>query len=274
MRFRKDATGTLVTYPPREPSTVTAEIYTPSTPSESISVTEDTVATTLSAAVSEGAFLIPVASATGIVAGRKYRAGDQTVEVESISGTDLTLKEPITGTVASGAEFVGLAFTVSLTTSHTSLEGFGKVRWTSDLDVWDQSFEIRTQTADAYTLSAPALLARASIVQDLRDPDDTNFARAIEGGWIRLRRDLLAQGIDLSLIRSWFELEDAHACATALNMVINSPRFDDDTREVWESEYLIAKQSALASREFWYDLDDDGSKDPGDKQVHRVSWAR
>jgi hypothetical protein len=212
-----------------------------------------------------------VDSATGITTKRLYKVGTQVVEVKSITGTTLTLTEPLLGPVADGSAFEGMAYFAAYTTDHTSDEGTGRIRWISDLDTWDQAFEITEQTR-FYALRAPRLTSRYSIVHDLRSPDDDDLTEALDAGWYKLERDLRAQGLDMDLIRSWDYLEDAHATAVVVQLLRNNSRYEEDFKDDWDAEYLAARASALASKRFWYDEDDD--KIPEDNGItDRKGWS-
>ena len=272
MSVRKDLIGSVLTYPPNSPSTVTATVRTPAEPFKTVPVVLDSVSTTVAVQAYENDRDLTLASSAGIVPGRLYRAGTQTVKAQSVTGPVLTLAQPLAYDLAPGAVLIGLAATIALTVDDTAQEGTGLVRWSSDLDTWDQTFEIETQTAQAYTLRAPGLTTRLPIANDLRSPDDEDFEDAIRAGWYRLKRDLDAQGIDLSLIRSWAAMEDAHAHATVLTMVMQSPRMDEDMQDIWQSEYHAARAAFMASRSFWYDQGDDLAQDDKDL-VLRKSWS-
>lgn len=98
--------------------------------------TVDAVSTTLSAAAAMGARTLTVASATGIVVGRRYRIlpgapYGETVKVRAISGTTLTLSAPTCNPYASGSAFVGTYVAVAVTAAEASSLFFdGCATWT------------------------------------------------------------------------------------------------------------------------------------------------
>lgn len=129
---------TLALYlPARADATPTATVYSPGGGSlQTPTVTLDTVNTTLSGAASAGATSVTVASATGIVAGRRYLlaggedAGGEEVTVKSVSGTTINLVRALRLAGASGASFVGHRATLAVTSIAVADRGYrAEVAW-------------------------------------------------------------------------------------------------------------------------------------------------
>lgn len=113
------------------PSSAAATVYDPSGSSLGSAVaTVDTVNTTTSGAVSAAATSVTLASAVGVTARRSYLLRDshgvsERVRVVSVSGSTVTLTEPLHYDYASGSTFAGLVVSVALTATHTATLGQG-----------------------------------------------------------------------------------------------------------------------------------------------------
>lgn len=172
------------------------------------SATLDTVSTTLSASAGRGTAdprVVTVASATGIVAGRRYLISSggksEPVKVESISGTTLRLAGDLPTLFASGSTFVGLEVSATVSSDVCAdVDYLGEtllgLRWIpTGAPAYMEPIFIERQ--------APAVLAE---VDELVNFDEGLAAFARDGGnrlaaaiaeaQIDLNVDLLAAGVD------------------------------------------------------------------------------
>ncbi len=127
--------------------------------------TVDTVSTTLSALAAKGATTLALASATGVVVGRRYGIGAQSgtqprevVQVKDLASSVATLWAPTMYAHASGATFGGTRVTYALTSAQTS------VLW------WDGYADFEPNTGDTQNEVVDCVLRK--IPENLIDETD------------------------------------------------------------------------------------------------------
>ena len=291
----KDRAEVLTVYPPRaylaKPTAADVRLGTPSTamPDEgsetSITANIDATNTTLSAAASRDDESVVVASATGIVAGRRYlitsEGRKQQVTVRAIASTTIYLVEPLRDDVSSGATFVGLATTHTLTTAETSTVGEGHVifRLTIGGIVRRVDDVIRVEPKIfPLTLTAERLLRRKE-VRRMRDATDLTLEELIETGWTdHLRWRLQARKINGESFRedrvrtpSVVEVPHIEACLLELYRATERPRED-----IAEQERTLyhAINGMFESSDLWYEgASEDGSGGRADATDANIAWV-
>lgn len=285
----KDRAEVLTVYPPRQylakPTAADVRVGTPSTilPDEgsetSITANIDATSTTLSAAADRDDESVTVASATGIVAGRRYlitsEGKKQQVTVRAIAPTTVHLVEPLRDDVASGATFVGLATTHTLTTGETSKVGEGHVifRLTIGGIVRRVDDVLRVEPKIfPLTLTAERLMRRKE-VRRMRDATDLTLEELIEAGWTDiLRPKLRARKISEDRIRTPSEIEVAHqeACILLLYRASDRSREDIDAQE---KTFYFAVNDLFESRDLWYEgSNEDGNGGRVDATDANIAW--
>jgi hypothetical protein len=265
-----DSTQTVSAYPPMlglgKITGVTHLLRTPSTDFQAAAeaASYDTVDTTLDAAASEGATSLSVASATGITAGRTYLLGlaaDATdnlaVEVASVVGTTVNLKDPLPQAVASADLFFGWQVSHALLAAETEQEGEGQVKWIATIGgetvTFDQQFRV-VYAQVAYTLNGARLVSLMPITRSLQDPQDGTFQETIEAAWdAYLVPSIEKAGMKVQRITSWDRLEPWHATACVFHLMVNNPRTPEETLARWEQALVGARDDAIGSPDFWYD---------------------
>lgn len=285
----KDRAEVLTVYPPRaylaKPTAADVRLGTPSTamPDEgsetSITANIDATNTTLSAAASRDDESVAVTSASNIVAGRRYLITSlgkrQQVTVRAISSTTIYLVEPLRDDVESGAAFVGLATTHTLTTAETSQVGEGHVifRLTIGGIVRRVDDVIRVEPKIfPLTLTAERLMRRKE-VRRMRDATDLTLEELIEAGWTDiLRPKLRARKISEDRIRTPSEIEVAHQEACILLLYRASDRSREDI-EAQEKTFYYAVNDLFESRDLWYEgASDNGTGGRVDATDANISW--
>lgn len=285
----KDRAEVLTIYPPRaylaKPTAADVRVGTPSTilPDEgsetSITANIDATNTTLSAAASRDDDEVVVASATNIVAGRRYlitsEGRKQQVTVRAIASTTIYLVEPLRDDVSSGATFVGLATTHTLTTAETSTVGEGHVifRLTIGGIVRRVDDVIRVEPKIfPLTLTAERLMRRKE-VRRMRDATDLTLDELIEAGWTDiLRPKLRARKISEDRIRTPSEIEVAHQEACILLLYRASDRSQEDI-DAQDKRLYHAVTELLESRDLWYESSSaTGTMGRGDVDYGLTTW--
>jgi len=285
----KDRAEVLTVYPPRQylakPTAADVRVGTPSTilPDEgsetSITANIDATSTTLSAAADRDDESVIVASASNIVAGRRYlitsEGKKQQVTVRAIASTTIHLVEPLRDDVASGATFVGLATTHTLTTGQTSKVGEGHVifRLTIGGIVRRVDDVIRIEPKIfPLTLTAERLMRRKE-VRRMRDATDLTLEELIEAGWTDiLRPKLRARKISEDRIRTPSEVEVAHQEACILLLYRASDRSREDI-EAQEKTFYFAMNDLFESRDLWYEgSNEDGNGGRVDATDANIAW--
>lgn len=102
---------------------------------EDQNATQDTISTTLSSGASKGDATISVGSATGISSGREFwvRTPDEKVRCKTISGTTVTLWNPLLTDHASGVSVEGTRLQYTVTAAQAEpLTWDGRLEWTVD----------------------------------------------------------------------------------------------------------------------------------------------
>lgn len=286
----KDRAEVLTIYPPRaylaKPTAADVRVGTPSTilPDEgsetSITANIDATNTTLSAAASRDDESVVVASASNIVAGRRYlitsEGRKQQVTVRAIASTTIYLVEPLRDDVSSGATFVGLATTHTLTTAETSTVGEGHVifRLTIGGIVRRVDDVIRVEPKIfPLTLTAERLMRRKE-VRRMRDATDLTLDELIEAGWTDiLRPKLRARKISEDRIRTPSEIEVAHQEACILLLYRASDRSREDI-EAQEKTFYYAMNDLFESRDLWYEgANEDGNGGRADATDANIAWV-
>lgn len=288
----KDRAAVLEVYPPRQylakPTAADVRLSTPSTamPDEgsetSITANIDGTATTLADAASRDDDEITVTSngsLSNVVSGRRYLISDngkkQQVVVRARSDTTIYLAEPLRADVASGATFVGLCTTHTLTTGETETVGDGHVifRLTIDGVVRRVDDVIRIEPKIfPLTLTAERLMRRKE-VRRLRDGTDLTLSELIEEAWVSvLRPKLRARKIVEHRIRTPSEIEVAHQEACLLLLYRANDRSREDI-EAQEKTFYYAVNDLMESRDLWYEgASDDGRGGRIDASDANIAW--
>jgi hypothetical protein len=267
LRAAKGSTDTLLWYPPAEhlaqASAADVRISTPSTtlPDEGSeqAATVDSVSTTLAAAASRGDSSVTVASASGIVEGRRYLVEDDgekyVVQVAEVDGTEVHLTGELPGPVSSGAPFVGIAITHQLTADETSDTGAGLLiaRMTLDGVQHTKKYKIRiVEQVFAIALDLPQIMRRRDITR-YQQADDLDFLDVRDAAWDDvLRPKLEGRGFLVERINTPEKMNPPllEAMALLLKRAAGEPFEEIDAQEM---RLKRALDDAQAGSEFWYD---------------------
>lgn len=269
-KFLRDTTPTLISYPRvssggqfmrRVPTSATVMVKSPAAPSTSYAAaTVDSVATTLSAAASEGANSVTVASATGINARRRYliaQAGEEhlDVEIRRANSTTIYLAEPLARAAANSAAFAGWACSVALSADQTELVGYGSARFKAVIDSatyeWDEQFRIVHRLLHS-TLTPTRLTQAFPVVVSLRPKKDYDFEETIRLAWEHeVLPWLELGGYEEEHVQSVEALEPLHALACVLMLARPNPGFPRETLESLERMWTQRSQDTKA-RATWY----------------------
>jgi len=168
----KNRGGTIETYfLDRRPVSCTVSLYNGegSVKVDAATATVDTVNTTLSGAAARGAFTLSLASAAGVVVGRRYLVGatDSTeprevVTVKSIASTTATLWAPLHYAHSSGVSFGGTRCTYAVSSSQADVLWWdGYADWTPD------SGEVVTEVVDCVLRKIPENLIDETDIRDV-----------------------------------------------------------------------------------------------------------
>lgn len=279
LHILQGSTDTVYGYPPvlglGKISALNHQVRTPSTDLQGswVAATYDTVDTTLSASASEGATSVTVTSATGVTVGRTYILGlgaeakrQLAVEVDSVSGTTVTLKDPLPCAVASADLFFGWQCSHQLTADETSQEGEGLVKWQATIGSqtieWDQQFRV-VHSQVAYTLNAARLVSLFPMAHELQPPQDPDFRETIAAAWdAYLVPSIENAGMKVQRIHSWDRIEPWHATACVYHMLLNDRRTTAETLAMWGDKLVEARDKAISSPDFWYDpVGEDDTRD-------------
>jgi len=285
----KNRAEVLTFYPPRQflvkPTAADIRVGTPSVslPAEgsetSITANIDATSTTLSASASRDDDEITVASATGIVAGRKYlltsEGRKQVVTVRAIVSTTIHLEDPLREDVANGSTFVGLAVTHTLTTGQTATTGTGEVILRLTLSGIQRRIDEILRVEDRIfplTLTAESLMRRHE-VRRLRDASDLTLGECITEAWEGiLRPKLRARKIVEDRIRTPSEIEPAHKEACLLLLYRAAGRSQEDI-DAQDKRLYHAITDLLESRDLWYETSSaSGALGRGDVDYGLTAW--
>jgi hypothetical protein len=216
--------GGSIAFEPTEigrPSAGSVSIHDPGGTSLSTpSVTIDSVNTTLGSAAAAGSSQLTVASGTGITARRRYLLTDADgerdwVHVRAVSGTTVTLFDPLENSFASGATFQGcrLSATVASASCDELGEGY-EARWVYTIG----GVQYKAQTRfDVVRSVWPALLgstqglrayARGLLTPAREGGRGLAFLEELEAASQQVRRDIRARGRDPSRFRSFDAFEE------------------------------------------------------------------
>jgi hypothetical protein len=250
--------------------------------------TLDTVATTLSASAGRNTGdprQVTVASATGIVAGRRYLISSggksEQVRVEAISSTTLRLAGELPTLFASGASFVGLEVSATVSADVCAdVDYLGEtllaVRWLpTDAPAYIEPLYLERQ--------APAVLATVDELVRF-DPGLASYARdgagtlatAIAEAQTDLNVDMLAAGVDDSQVltgpigsravlnlAAWYVLK----ASTDPSAVERATRYHERYKEL-KANLMVGIDKAKTAR-----LDEDNAAKPRDvRSWFAVRW--
>lgn len=285
MRFVEDTAATLEFYPPEQgvASAATVALYRAGNTvlQAAASATIDTVSTTIGAAVARGARSITVASATGIVAGRRYlvqEGGRRWVcIVNEISGTTIYPEQRAPFALTTSATFKGYRLSYSLTTTHTAdRDDNYRAHWSYTIGgtsyVYDQIFDIvSAYPTDVYETTLDDVLdSYPWISQHLQD-HNLDGHRTLDTVW-RNGVVLLLQSkrMRVERVRDLRALVPLHVALVNKHLIENLAMIDPGyierlatAREIVEgvSQYVSADVA-------WYDANDDLVVD-GDEE-HKI----
>ncbi|MBT9557899.1 MAG: hypothetical protein IV100_17820 [Myxococcales bacterium] len=263
LQLALDVGGSIVFEPPEigRPSAATVSIHSPAgTQLTAPSVTIDPVNTTLSSAASAGATTLSVASASNIAARRRYLVIDsdgerEWVRVRSISGTTVTLFDPIENALSSGSTFQGCRLTATAAAAACPVldEGY-EARWVYTIG----SVESKAQTRfDVVRSPWPTVIGSS---EGLKTYARHLVSPAREGGqglgWLddiekatqMVRRDIMVRGLDPSRFRSFEAFEDVVYEKVILRLAESGdvvPR--DWTGDTWLQERRNIYDAALST---------------------------
>lgn len=283
MQIQRNEISTLIVYPP--PSirgnitSCEVRIGTPAVqmPDAWSSATLSSLSTTLSADATRGTKVVSVVSVSGAVEGRKILLGNSHVaEIESISGLNLTLANPIPEDLGSGAVVKGLDIAVSISAEQAADAGNALALWKSDNgDIWTQTFQI-THRQVSYQLDINLLRKLAPLSLRLLPSTDKDAKDAIDAAWENeIKSFLLSKGMKPENIISWDEISPWHAAAVVYHLLVNLHGADEAQIARWFSTMAKQRANALDSRRLWYSEDDALSTQP-DNPVgrSRLSFRR
>lgn len=231
--------------------------------------TLDSVNTTLSSAAAAGASSVSVASATGIVVGRRYliggaeATGGESVLVSSISGTTISLARPLARAKASGATFQSARISVAISSACTvEIARQYRVEW-SDPDTGEViaiPFDV-TRYAPRSHLTESLLLDLDAALRK-RLPSGAWVPALIERAWEMLLDDLGTKERHPGGYAGVIELTTAHAyrvraLVAETDTTAEGVLYRDDMRERFRQELDLALASVA------YDTNQDGNAEVG-----------
>lgn len=249
--------------------------------------TIDSVSTTLSAAAGRGQpdpRALSVASATGIVAGRRYLltigGRSELVKVEAVSGTTLRLAATLPQYFAAGATLSGVELVAPLSADVTGEDDYlGEhvlaVQWTPDgLQPWIESIYLE-RVGPAPLLSPEAVLELDPTLASYAGEGNT-VAAALRQAMDDWSVDMLAAGIEDSQILAGPIGRSAVLYRAAYHVIKHS----SDTSAVSRAEAYAARYQELraallngAEKKKVAQVNEDGAKQRIDvRSLFRASW--
>jgi len=256
-------------------------------------VTIDACNTTVSTTASAGATELRLAAGTGVTVGRSYLANNgenqaEWIKVKAISGTTLTLYEPLRFAYASsGDSVVGTRLTapVSAVNCGTLDEGY-EWRISATIDgtayVWVEQYDVvrslwPERLVEAWEIQA-YLGDLASTVNRSRTDSGDHLA-AIEAATERVRIGLMERGLKPSRFRSFAEFKRPVAMALALGWAENGwgipGPYQDQPLEWLEHRkelYVDALTTAMNTVRS-YDDNESGNVDSTER-TRQIGWVR
>lgn len=231
--------------------------------------TLDSVNTTLSSAAAAGATSLSVASATGLVVGRRYllggaeTAGGETVLVSGLSGTTVSLARPLARAKASGVAFQGTRVTVAVSSACTAeIARQSRVEWVDPdtSEVLAIPFDVTRYAPRSHLTESLLLDLDASLRKRL--PSGAWVPALIERAWEMLLDDLGTKERHPGGYAGVIELTTAHAylvrsLVAETDTTAEGVAYRDDMRERFRQEL----DRALAS--VAYDTQQDGNAELG-----------
>lgn len=276
-KILKDSTQTLVSYPRvsvggrpllMRLTSPYVRIHTPASVPATVdtwaSATTDTVYTTLSAAVSEGATSFALTDVATTVAGRRYLLVDNNTAETSTIESAVSLSDdvfvptaPMSRDVASGTLLRGFAVYKALTAAQTATCGECIAIWKAtdgtNTYQWSQPFQI-VRRMPVWDLTPSSLASDYPIIMSSRNADDLDLEAVINAA---LKHEILpllhARGIAEENIISTEELEPLHALACVLSVLRQRPDTDETYFQRMQARYDQLKESVFASSR-WYEL--------------------
>lgn len=266
----------------RHPATSAAHVLA------SGAATLDSVATTLAASAGRGTAeprAVTVASATGIVAGRRYLITSggkaELVRVEAVSGTTLRLAGELPTLFTSGAAFTGLEVSATVPEDacavlHYLRETLLAVRWLpTGAPVYVEPIYLERQTPAVLATVDQLVSFDAGLATYARDGSGL-LAAAIAEAQADMNVDLLAAGVDDAQIlsgpigqRAVLNLAAWHVlkASTDPSAVERSTRYHERYKEL-RANLLIGLDKAKTAR-----IDEQAAAKPKDvRSIFRVSW--
>lgn len=296
-QIRYEVGGALTHDPPQHgrPTAASVAIYTPGaavhiTPAPTPTV--DSVNTTLAAAASEGDTILSLVSVSSVEVGRYYdlEASDGRAErarVTAISGTTVTLLEPLGADYGSGSSFTGNRLTCSIPSGDADPldEGY-EARWTYTID--SESYYANT-LFDIVRSPWPEVILRPhefrQYTPGLSGPhmegslSGLDFVDEIDVATERVRIDIVGRGMRPDLFRT-FEAFKRPVAMMVICMWAESgtnlpasyvdlpDQWLDSRREIYEQALTQALNSVRS-----YDADDDGTVTDSERE-HRIGVRR
>lgn len=244
--------------------------------------TVDSVNTTLSSGVGDGAVSLSVTSATGIAVGRRYYltagedAGGEVVTIAAISGTTLTLARPTLRAHASGAAFYSTRVSCVIPSSACT-----QVRRGCRVEIaYTVSAAARPVVSLEFDVTRYALRTGLTL-EHVRDLDPSVVRKSAKGtvwpalfamAWERIV-SRIAQQKDPGGLVGALDLTQPHALAVLLLVAEQSSDADSIARAEQLRQRLDAELVAiLASRAF--DDDQDGAVEPHEGFYRTISITR
>lgn len=303
-RVQRAQTGALLAYPIlshggpgvpdgvdlTQPSSATVRIRTASTPlpDSATAVTVDSLSGTLTSAAAEGATSLALTGAVTLVRGRQYvvttTTGERFVVESRASGSSSTVRlaEPLPMAAAASSTIHGFALTTTLSTAQTSDIGEGLALWavtySSSVYAFTTQFRV-VERIPRSTLTATALTRGYPIVHTIRSRLDGGLDELLQTVWDdALLPALEARGIRAELVIDPSRLEGVHAAMAVHHLLMLDPSKESAFRDEWKTIATQRFETALASREFWVDGEDEGAA-PRDESAppaayRQTRWVR
>ena len=277
----EDQSGTLEVYPDSRPSSATITIFKPGGEElvASTAATVDSLSTTVASKTSDEVFV--VASASGFVVGRKYlligAGGDSSpIEISEIDGTTITLAHPPAIPVAVSDSIVGLRVSYTLASSKTGERDlYYRAEWlvtptSGDVQGIQSTFDVvRMQFTDPCTSDTvkrylsfqfPSAISRYSSeeLNNIAERASNMVTRAVDS--IGRRAHLYGSPemfTEAGLIAMKIVLADDGLIPQAGQLDVLE--YLENLRRSFKSHVHQATQSG------WYDKDDDGVVETGEK---------
>lgn len=240
-----------------------------------VAPTLDAVNTTLTAGVAAGALVLPVTSATGVSAGRRFllageeSVGGETVTVRSVNGLNVTLMRPLRAAQATGATFQGTRLTFAIGAAGCATTGRNhRIEWTPAAGDED----LATVLPFDVTRYAPVTFLN---VEDLRDMDPL-FAKRLNAGTslpaVRERAwevllSHLSQQIDPGGVPGTADLTIAHGYLVRALVAETAGKKDEDIAYLEDMRTRYAQERDNTMGALAYDANQTG------KAKNRTGWS-